>query len=114
MQTETTAGMTPRTAIEVANREKPTAFGDCPGCGERDRDGFDVETGVGLCEVCATADDVEARTDGNGGMNYHVVCRDCPYESIEETEEWAQARVTAHDWETGHDVEYSPINGGAV
>ena len=44
---------------------------------------------------------------------FHVVCHDCPEpQLIEESELVAAGAVFDHRHDTGHDVEYGPVQGG--
>ncbi|MGQ4557020.1 hypothetical protein [Halobellus sp. GM3] len=42
---------------------------------------------------------------------YHVVCHDCPTESVSQSEPDAERRSTEHRSTTGHNVEYAALTG---
>ena len=43
-------------------------------------------------------------------MTYHVVCHDCDFEDVLDTEEAAELGTYLHREDTGHDVEYGQLD----
>ncbi|WP_336025506.1 hypothetical protein [Halobellus salinisoli] len=58
----------------------------------------------------AHASDVDPEL--TGGYLYHVVCHDCPTESISSGESEAEARLDEHRASTGHNVELAALPSG--
>ena len=44
-------------------------------------------------------------------MTVHVVCRNCTYERLEETETKAEHKAQIHERLTAHDVDYGRVDG---
>ncbi|WP_435184308.1 hypothetical protein [Halobellus sp. EA9] len=52
---------------------------------------------------------VDTNTSEEQRSVYHLVCHDCPTESVIAGERVAQEQLEAHRAETGHNVELAPI-----
>jgi hypothetical protein len=42
----------------------------------------------------------------------HIVCRDCPFEALEDDPDEADRIINTHEDETGHDVDDGPVEDG--
>ncbi|QCC47457.1 hypothetical protein [Halobellus limi] len=51
----------------------------------------------------------DADSDADGEYVYHVVCHDCPTESVDARASDAEERLDEHRISTGHDIEVARL-----